>query len=136
MQLGFVSAILDDLSLEEVFEFASNSGFDCVEIMCWPRREGKPSRRYADVTHIDVAGMDEARAADIRSLVDRCGVKISALGYYPNPLDPDLEARRLFIDHILTMIDAAKTRPVQPSRSRSTTPTLMKPTPSTSAPLR
>jgi hypothetical protein len=33
MQLGFVSAILPDLSLEEVLTFAAGQGFDCVELM-------------------------------------------------------------------------------------------------------
>ena len=36
MQLGFVSAILHDLSLTEVLEFAATEGFACVELMCWP----------------------------------------------------------------------------------------------------
>ncbi len=43
MQLGFVSAILPDLSLEEVLDFAAEGGFDCVELMCWP--QGKAERR-------------------------------------------------------------------------------------------
>ena len=42
MQLGFVSAILPDLGLEEVMQCAADSGFDCVEVMCWPR--GKAER--------------------------------------------------------------------------------------------
>ena len=45
MQLGFVSAILPDLGLEEVLQFAADSGFDCVELMCWPK--GRAERRYA-----------------------------------------------------------------------------------------
>ena len=36
MQLGFVSAILPELSLEEVFVTAKEQGFGCVELMCWP----------------------------------------------------------------------------------------------------
>ena len=48
MQLGFVSAILPDLSLEEVVGFAAEEGFACVELMCWPK--GKAERRYAGVT--------------------------------------------------------------------------------------
>jgi sugar phosphate isomerase/epimerase len=52
MQLGFVSAILPDLALEEVLTFARESGYACVEVMCWP--VGKAERRYAGVTHIDV----------------------------------------------------------------------------------
>ncbi|MBM4085591.1 MAG: sugar phosphate isomerase/epimerase, partial [Planctomycetes bacterium] len=54
MKLGFVSAILPDLSLEEVVKFAASEGFSCVELMCWPR--GKAERRYAGVTHVDLAG--------------------------------------------------------------------------------
>ena len=47
MQLGFVSAILGDLTLEEVLAFAADEGFACVELMCWP--PGKADRRYAGV---------------------------------------------------------------------------------------
>ena len=60
MQLGFVSAILPDRSLEEVARFAGQEGFDCVELMCWPA--GKAERRYAGVTHVDVARLDAGEA--------------------------------------------------------------------------
>ena len=53
MKLGFVSAILPDRSLEDVVKFAANEGYECVELMCWPK--GKATRRYAGVTHVDVA---------------------------------------------------------------------------------
>src|SRR6478752_7100621 len=85
MQLGFVSAILGDLKLEEVLAFAADEGFPCVEIMCWP--PGKAERRYAGVTHLDVTTFTDDLAAHVRDLVRIHGVKISALGYYPNPLD-------------------------------------------------
>jgi sugar phosphate isomerase/epimerase len=104
MQLGFVSAILPDLSLEEVFAFAQQEGFDCVEVMCWPA--GKADRRYAGVTHIDVASLD---AGKVRDLVKKTGVQISGLGYYPNPLSPDAEHRAMVAGHIKKVIDAAKT---------------------------
>ncbi len=51
MQLGFVSAIVPDLSLEQVADLAVAEGFECVELMCWPT--GKAERRYAGVTHVD-----------------------------------------------------------------------------------
>jgi len=105
VQLGFVSAILPDLTLEEVFESAADDGFDCVEVMCWPK--GRAERRYAGVTHIDVAGFDEDTAARVRALVERTGVAISALGYYPNPLAPDPDERRVYGDHLRAVIDAA-----------------------------
>src|SRR5262249_21166217 len=105
MQLGFVSAILHDLSLAEVLAFAGDEGFACVELMCWP--PGGADRRYAGVTHIDVSRWDEEQAGRVRGLVDRHGVAISALGYYPNPLDPDAEHRRVVIEHLKKVISAA-----------------------------
>ena len=57
IQLGFQSAILGDLSFDEVIDFASENGFACVELMCWP--SGKADRKYAGVTHIDVASLDD-----------------------------------------------------------------------------
>jgi sugar phosphate isomerase/epimerase len=103
--LGFVSAILPDLSLKEVVEFAGDNGFDAVEVMCWPR--GKAERRYAGVTHIDVADLNEDEALAIKVLFEEHGVEISGLGYYPNPLAPDLEAAQVYIDHIRELIRAA-----------------------------
>ncbi|HEV7214404.1 MAG TPA: sugar phosphate isomerase/epimerase family protein, partial [Chloroflexota bacterium] len=105
LKLGFASAILPDLSLAEVLQFAAQAGFDCVEVMCWPR--GKAERRYAGVTHIDVADFGAAQAAEVHALVTHYGVDISALGYYPNPLTPDLTERQVYIDHIRAVIDAA-----------------------------
>ncbi len=105
MQLGFVSAILPDLSLEEVLQTGAETGFDCVEVMCWPR--GKAERRYAGVTHLDVTAFDAAAAARVKALVQRTGVGLSALGYYPNPLAPDREERRVAADHLRSVIDAA-----------------------------
>ena len=89
MQLGFVSAILPDLSLGEVIEFAAATGYECVEVMCWP--PGKADRRYAGVTHVDVTRLDPAEAADISALCVENRVAISALGYYPNVLSPNAE---------------------------------------------
>ncbi|MCM8709972.1 sugar phosphate isomerase/epimerase [Clostridium sp. SYSU_GA19001] len=105
MKLGFVSAILADLTFEEVIEYASENGFSCVEMMCWP--VGKAERRYAGVTHIDVSDMNEEKAAYIKNYAKSKGVEISALGYYPNPLDPDLEKREVYVEHIKKIIKAA-----------------------------
>ncbi len=105
MKLGFCSAILPDLSLEDVVAFAGQEGFDCVELMCWPR--GKAERRYAGVTHVDVADLSAKDADRIREVVSGAGVEISGLGYYPNPLTPDEEEARVYIEHIKAVIRAA-----------------------------
>jgi sugar phosphate isomerase/epimerase len=103
MQLGFVSAILADQSLEEVLTFARGEGFACVELMCWP--PGGADRRYAGVTHIDVTRPDEVERA--RDRISRSGLTVSGLGYYPNPLTADAQERQVVADHLKKVIDAA-----------------------------
>ena len=105
MKLGFVSAILPDLSLEEVLEFAARTGYDCVELMCWPR--GQAERRYAGVTHVDVTEFSEKDAARVRDVASAAGVEVSGLGYYPNPLAADPEEAQLYVDHIKKIITAS-----------------------------
>jgi sugar phosphate isomerase/epimerase len=105
MKLGFVTAILSELNLDQVLEFAAGEGFDCVEVMCWP--VGKAERKFAGVTHIDVNALTQAQADDINDRCARHGVSISGLGYYPNPLDPDLAAAKRQVDHLKRVIAAA-----------------------------
>jgi sugar phosphate isomerase/epimerase len=106
MKLGFVSAILPELSGREVTEFAAEAGFACVEIMCWPK--GKAERRYAGVTHIDVAKFDKTDADEVNAFHTAKGVSISGLGYYPNPLTPDQDEAQVYIDHLKLVIQAAE----------------------------
>jgi sugar phosphate isomerase/epimerase len=106
LELGFVSAILPDLSFTEVMQFARQEGFDCVELMCWPK--GKAERRYAGITHIDVADLTEAASGEIQAAVAETGVAISGLGYYPNPLTPDLAEAAIYVEHIRKVILAAR----------------------------
>jgi sugar phosphate isomerase/epimerase len=105
MQLGFVSAVLHDMSLEEVLAFAADEGFPCVEVMCWP--PGQAERRYAGVCHLDVSEFSDEQANHVRDLLRIQGVQISALGYYPNPLDPDPQHRTRVIGHLRRVIRAA-----------------------------
>jgi sugar phosphate isomerase/epimerase len=105
MKLGFVSAILPELKFEELVDYASELGYKCIEICCWP--VGKAERRYAGVTHIDVDILDEFCTTAINLYLKNKGIEISGLGYYPNPLDPDEEKRRFYISHIKKVIDAS-----------------------------
>lgn len=106
MKLGFVSAILPELSLEQVLEFAAAEGYRCVEIMCWP--EGKAERKFAGVTHIDVTTLTKAKAEELNALCAKYKVEISGLGYYPNPLDPDPTVAKKAVEHIKKVIVAAE----------------------------
>ena len=106
MPLGFVSAILPELSLGEVLAFARREKFACVEVMCWPA--GRAERRFAGVTHLDVVRFSKAQAEDARALAEQHGVAISALGYYPNPLDPEAAVARAAVAHLRRVIVAAE----------------------------
>ncbi|MGA2497357.1 MAG: sugar phosphate isomerase/epimerase family protein [Tepidisphaeraceae bacterium] len=106
MKLGFNTAVVPEMSPEEVFEFADQEDFDCIEVCCWP--VGKAERKFAGVTHIDVAGFTKGRARDINEMCAESCVRLSALGYYPNPLDPDSAAARRCVDHLKKVIVAAE----------------------------
>jgi sugar phosphate isomerase/epimerase len=105
MKLGFVSAIVPDLSLGEVLIFAAETGYQCVELMCWPPSEA--DRRYAGVTHLDVTNFTSGDASRVLKLFDDAGIEISGLGYYPNPLAPDRQQADAEINHIKKVIAAA-----------------------------
>lgn len=102
MKLGFVSAILDGWTFEEMMDTAQEMGFQCVEVACWPC--GKAERRYAGVSHINV---DELNVDYIKEYAAKCGVEISSLAFYPNTMDADLEKRQHNIEHLHKVIDAS-----------------------------
>ena len=105
MKLGFFTAALPGNTLEQAAEWGAESGFQAIEIACWPLE--KATRRYAGVTHIDVTSLDQPKAKEIRKMLNGYGLVISALGYYPNPLHPDAEHRSTVIAHLNKVIEAA-----------------------------
>ena len=106
MKLGLLTAICDGMTFEEVVDFAAENGLECLEVACWPA--GGANRRYAGVSHIDVANLTEEKAAEINAYCKSKGVEISALAYYPNPLDPNKEKAEAAIAHIYKLMDASK----------------------------
>ena len=106
MKLGLMSAALPQLSFEELVAWLSKNGFGMIEVACWP--QGKAERRYAGVTHIDVAKLKKKEVKSIHATLEKHGMQISSLGYYPNPLHPDLEHRQQVIDHLQKVIVAAE----------------------------
>ena len=37
MKLGFITAICDGMTFEEVVDFAAENGLECLEVACWPQ---------------------------------------------------------------------------------------------------
>ena len=106
MKLGFFTAALPASTLEQAAQWGAESGFQAIEIACWPLE--KATRRYAGVTHINVAELNKVKAKGIRKMLNGYGLTISSLGYYPNPLHPEKEHRETVISHLKKVIAAAE----------------------------
>lgn len=105
MKLGFLTAALPGNTLEQAAKWGAESGFQAIEIACWPLE--KAARRYAGVTHIDVTTLDKAKAKETRKMLDDYNLPISSLAYYPNPLHPEADHRETVISHLKKVIEAA-----------------------------
>jgi sugar phosphate isomerase/epimerase len=105
MKLGLMTAAFPAWSLEQCAAWAANNGFEMLELACWPM--GKAERRYAGVTTLDVADFSPQKAQAARDVLKKYNLSVSSLGYYPNPLHPDLEHRQTVIDHLKKVIIAA-----------------------------
>ncbi len=107
MKLGFVSAILDTWTYEEMIDFAAENGFACVEAASWP--QGRAERRYAGVSHIDAERVlaDAAYAEHLSQYSREKGVQISSLAFYPNTMDGDPAKRAEVVAHLENVIRAS-----------------------------
>ena len=107
MKLGFVSAILDGWSFEEMIDTAAEKGMECVEVACWP--QGKGERRYAGVSHFDVEKViaDDDYAQYVLDYCEGRGVQISSLAFYPNTMDGDPAKREAAVSHLMNVIAAS-----------------------------
>ncbi|MDO5441314.1 MAG: sugar phosphate isomerase/epimerase [Bacillota bacterium] len=107
MKLGLVTAILDKYDYEQAMDIMSDLGLECAEVACWP--QGKAERRYAGVSHIDVAKVlkDDEYAKHILDYAKDSGIKISALAFYPNTMDADPAKRKANVEHLKTVIKAS-----------------------------
>ena len=104
MKLGFLTAAFPRRSLEQVAAWAAGNGFEALEIACWPASGGE-RRRYAGVSHIDVEKLD---VDAVLGVLDRHGLEISSLAYYPNNLHPDPAQRKAANEHLKKVIAAAE----------------------------
>ena len=105
MKLGFLTACFPNLKFQDLVKWGSQEGFQMIEVACWPREEAE--RRYAGVSHIDVENLNEEKVVEIQKSLASHNMKISALGYYPNNLDPDPKAREHHHSHLKKVIEAA-----------------------------
>ena len=103
MKLGIVSAIYDGFTFEEMIDHASQVGYECVEVACWP--QGAAERRYAGVSHIDVNNTTPEYIAYVKDYCAKKNIEISSLAFYPNTMDGNLESRNANVEHLKKVIN-------------------------------
>jgi sugar phosphate isomerase/epimerase len=103
MKIGFLTACLPQIGLEELVKWAAESGFQSLELAAWPVE----SDRDYQAGQIDAANFDEDNAAKVKELFIHYQLTISAMAYYDNNLHPDLKLRQSYIDHLKNVIDTA-----------------------------
>jgi sugar phosphate isomerase/epimerase len=103
MKLGMLTACLPNWDLGRIADFASEQGFERLEVAVWPKVGG----RDFEASHLPVATFTAEDAAATREILDRTGLEISALAYYENNLHQDLARRSEIRSHLKHAIDAA-----------------------------
>jgi sugar phosphate isomerase/epimerase len=103
VKLGFLTACLPNVPLPDLAAWAAGAGFEALEVAAWPRTGG----REHQAAHLDVAGMTEESAAEVRELFAGHGLELSAVAYYDNNLHSDVERRREIQEHVRRCVDAA-----------------------------
>jgi sugar phosphate isomerase/epimerase len=103
MKLGFLTACLPKLSLQEIADYASANGYEALEVAAWPAMGDRPFT----ATHLDVGDFSGADAEAVRTLFADRNLAISSLAFYDNNLHPDPDERQAINEHVLACIDAA-----------------------------
>jgi sugar phosphate isomerase/epimerase len=104
MKLGFLTACLPNLSLDEVAAWAATSGFEALEVAAWPKLD---SDRTFTATHLKAETFSSADAERIRSLFERHNLTLSSVAFYDNNLHPQPGERKAINEHVRACIEAA-----------------------------
>lgn len=103
MNLGFLTVCLGNMPLKEKARWASEAGFEALEVACWP----KDNDRDYSSCDIDVDNLTKEQADEIKAYFKEFNLKISSLAYYDNNLDRDPVKRAFINNHLKKVIDAA-----------------------------
>jgi len=104
MKIGFLTACLPQVGLEELAKWASEKGYGALELATWPQE----SNRDYQAGQIDAANFTIDSAERVTELFRNHDLAISAMAYYENNLHPDLKQRDAYIAHLKKVIDTAK----------------------------
>ena len=100
MKLGFLTACLPKLSLEEIADWAVEQGYEALEVAAWPDLGERPFI----ATHLNAQNYD---AVEVKQIFDSRGLHLSSLAFYDNNLHPDQRVRDEINQHVIKLIDVA-----------------------------
>ena len=103
MKLGFLTACLPNLTLEEIAAWAADHGYEALEMAAWPALGDRPFT----ATHLKAETFTEQEAESVTKLFARHQLALSSLAFYDNNLHPDESERKAINEHVLACIDAA-----------------------------
>lgn len=104
MKLGFLTACLPDLSLDEVVAWAATSGFEALEVAAWPERDAD---RPFTASHLKAEKFSSEDAQRIRELFERRDLTLSSVAFYDNNLHPQPGERKAINEHVRDCIETA-----------------------------
>jgi sugar phosphate isomerase/epimerase len=91
------------MSLQEIIAWAADTGFETIEVGCWPL----DNTRAFNGTQLDVESLTEGQIAEILASCRQYQIDISCLTYCDNNLASDKGRRAANIGHLMKVIDAA-----------------------------
>ncbi|MCK4355993.1 sugar phosphate isomerase/epimerase, partial [Candidatus Bipolaricaulota bacterium] len=98
MKIGFFTTCFPGLSINEIAKFASESGFEALEIAAWPSAADR--NEYAPA-HLDIDALSQGHGvSELKGMMEDLNLEISSLGYYPNNLHPDDAKREKYHTHL------------------------------------
>lgn len=103
MKLGFLTACLPNLSLEQIADWAVQEGFESLEVAAWPDLGARPFI----ATHINAESTDQQYLAQVKAIFTQRNLTLSSLAFYDNNLHPDQKSRDAINAHVIKCIDTA-----------------------------
>lgn len=103
MKLGFLTACLPALSLEQIADWAVQEGYEALEVAAWPNLGERPFV----ATHLDVEKNDPNYLKSVNEIFTSRNISLSSIAFYDNNLHPDPKARAIINSHVIKCIDAA-----------------------------
>ena len=103
MKLGFLTACLPNLSLEEIADWAVQEGYQSLEVAAWPDLGARPFI----ATHINAESSDPQYLKQVKEIFDKRNLTLSSLAFYDNNLHPNQNTRDAVSAHVIKCIDTA-----------------------------